>query len=458
MAVQSPSDLARVIAELAPLVGGRIQQVDVVAERELVLSIRVPQKTFWLLLSARPGAGRVHLVPRRPTREVPGGALQSFLRQRLAAGPMLGLSSEGRRVHVDTLKARLTLRLEGGQRALVVGPAIGLAMPDLDARPPIPDQFAVNDEMAARYQALLPQLRTVSLADRMDAVLKSRAKKLKRLQSNVQKDQDRLTRMAEDGWRGELLKPLLSQIKRGQKSVDAIDWQTGNAVQISLDPRLGPQQNLERFFHRAKKAARGLPRVERRLAAIDTELAALEDERHRARSGDGDALIQIAERAGFDLSGLSVSAAASGKKANDKLAVHPLDRWSRRFEAQDGTEIRVGKGALANDRLTFTGAKGDDLWLHARGTTGAHVVLRCAKGRSVHPEALLDAAILAAHFSTARNDGKVEVIYTEARHVKKTKGAPAGQVGIAKSKTLLVEMDRTRLERLLGVSGPGLSP
>ncbi|MEO1336112.1 MAG: NFACT RNA binding domain-containing protein, partial [Myxococcota bacterium] len=97
----------------------------------------------------------------------------------------------------------------------------------------------------------------------------------------------------------------------------------------------------------------------------------------------------------------------------------------------------------------FTGAKGDDIWLHARGTAGAHVILRNAKGRSPHPDALLDAAILAAHYSSAKNEGKVEIIYTEARHVKKTKGAPAGQVGVSKSKTLLVQMDAQRLQRLL---------
>ena len=450
MAVLSPADVAAVIEELQPLVGGRIQQVDVVAERELVLSIRVPKKTFRLLISARPGAGRVHLVPQRPTREVPGGALQSFLRQRIAGGPLVQLHADGRRVRVDTPQARLTMRLEGGRKALLVEPPAGLPLPDLEARPPVPERFEVNDRIAAAYEAMLPQLRTVSLADRMVADLRARSKKLKRLQANVQKDKKRLAAMANDGWHGELLKPLLSRIKRGQTTVDAVDWQTGDPVRIQLDPGMGPKQNLERLFRRAKKAARGLPMVDQRLDKIGAQLESLAAEERRIRSADGEGLLQLAQAQGRDLSGLDVpSSAAAGNARAPTKAAHPLDRWSRRFEAKDGTEIRVGKGAAANDRLTFTGAKGDDLWLHARGTSGAHVVLRNAKGRSPHPEALLDAAVLAAHFSSARNDTKVEVIYTEARHVKKTKGAPAGQVGISKSKTLLVVMDATRLERLL---------
>ena len=452
MAVQSSTELAAVVTELTPLIGGRIQQVDVVAERELVLSIRVPGKTHRLVMSARPGAGRVHLVAIRPTREVPGGALQSFLRQRLSGGPLLALEADGRRVRLDTPQARLTMHLDGGRKALLVEPSAGLPLPDLNDRPPVPERFALNEEVAARYLELLPDLRTVSLADRLGAALRARLKKLKRLQANVRKDRQRLAAMAEDGWRGELIKPLLSKLKRGQATVEAIDWKSGEPVQIPLDPSMGPKQNLERLFRRAKKAARGLPRVDQRLAGIGTQLAELEAELARLKAAPAEALIALAESKGVELSGLDVPR-PSGKKTEPKSGAHPLDRWSRRFEATDGTEIRVGKGAAANDRLTFTGAKGDDLWLHARGTAGAHVVLRHAKGQSVHPEALLDAAVLAAHFSSARNDGKVEVIYTEARNVKKTKGAPAGLVGISKSKTLLVEMDPDRLARLLGSPG-----
>jgi predicted ribosome quality control (RQC) complex YloA/Tae2 family protein len=126
----------------------------------------------------------------------------------------------------------------------------------------------------------------------------------------------------------------------------------------------------------------------------------------------------------------------------------PIDRWSRRFVAADGTEIRVGRGARENDRLTLQGARGHDRWLHVRGLTGAHVVLRCDPGREPDPEALLDAAHLAVHYSGARREARADVIVAEARHVKKTKGAPPGQVGVAKSRTLRVVMEPERLRRL----------
>jgi hypothetical protein len=45
-------------------------------------------------------------------------------------------------------------------------------------------------------------------------------------------------------------------------------------------------------------------------------------------------------------------------------------------------------------------------------------------------------------------------VYTEARHVKKTKGAPAGQVGVAKERTIMLRVEAERLRRLLEQEQP----
>ena len=68
-------------------------------------------------------------------------------------------------------------------------------------------------------------------------------------------------------------------------------------------------------------------------------------------------------------------------------------------------------------------------------------------------ETLLDAAHLAVHFSRARNASRAEVHYTQAKHVQKSKGAPAGQVHLAQYKTLHLRLEAERLERLLRGGG-----
>lgn len=105
----------------------------------------------------------------------------------------------------------------------------------------------------------------------------------------------------------------------------------------------------------------------------------------------------------------------------------------------EGFEILVGKAATDNDHLTFHVAQPHDVWLHvAGGTPGSHVVIRNPE-KGVVPEAVTrQAAALAAWYSKARNAARVEVHVCRAADVKKARGAPAGQVQIARFKSLKV--------------------
>jgi len=104
-----------------------------------------------------------------------------------------------------------------------------------------------------------------------------------------------------------------------------------------------------------------------------------------------------------------------------------------------GFEILVGKAASDNDHLTFNVAQPHDLWLHvAGGTPGSHVVIRNPEKGAVPDDVTRCAAALAAWYSKARNAARVEVHLCRAGDVKKARGAPAGQVQIARYKSVKV--------------------
>ncbi|NJK89776.1 MAG: DUF814 domain-containing protein [Myxococcales bacterium] len=272
--------------------------------------------------------------------------------------------------------------------------------------------------------------------------LRARIKKKARLEANVRADVQRLESLALEGRRGELMKTALGRISRGQADVRVEDWETGEEVVLELRPELGPAENLRRFFDRGKRGQRGLDVAKARLHEVEVERRRLEDELRTLESPEG---ASVLPRVAPD-EGLLEKAAARAKAL-------PIDKWARRFVAGDGTEIRVGKGAKENDHLTLRGSRAQDLWLHARGVPGAHVVLRVEAGREPHPEAILDAAHLAVHYSGLQKERRADVIVTEVRFVKKTKGAPPGQVGVSKSRTLHVAMEEERLRRLFQGSG-----
>lgn len=440
--------LDAIVGELVALEGARLQRLDVVDERELVLELRVPGRTLRLLASARPGVERVHLVEVRPPRTIPHGPLQAFLRQRLVGQRIARLEARGPLLRIVWEKDVLTLDLRGGRRALVVDPG-GAEPPAATPGPDLP-AFELNAAAAARAGVVRPEAEAARLRRLLGKGLQAERKKLRRLEKNLLGDLDRLARYKVEGHRGELLKTVLHQVRRGQPQVRAFDWSANEEVEIPLDPRFGPQENLQRFFDRAKKAQRGEPQVEARLEGVWTRLAEIEARLESLEEAEVDALRAELEAGRFTLEGFD-------RVVGSQRTKRPLDKVARRFDSVDGYEIRVGRSAADNDRLTLHFAKGDDLWLHARGTAGSHVVVRAIPGRTISEEAVLDAAHLAVHHSSAKRESKAEVIVAEVRFVKKTKGAPAGRVGVSTHRTLLVRMEPGRIDRLYGrAPGPAV--
>lgn len=389
------------LEKLIPLLGGRIQKVDLIGRSELVLHLRYPGRTILLLLAP----DRAGVVAERPERAIDGGELQRALRKRIEGRPLVSLDLENNTLIVDAKDTRFSLK----KTAIEWLPPSAREVPPLPGA--LPDHFPVAVSRAA---------------DDLKKRIEAKKKKLKRLAQNLARDREKLIAMEALKKLAELLKTELHRIPRGAPRVELTDWETERTVSVELDPALSAKANMERLFVRAKKAERGLPQVAKRLALVEAQLDAgvLPEEPAEQRAARAD-------RAGPE------------KKK-------PIDKVSRLFLAADGTQIRVGKGASENDRLTLAFAKGDDVWLHASGTQGAHVLLKADKGKPPSAEALLDAATLAAHYSGAKNDSKVEVVFTEARYVKKTKGDPPGRVSVAKGRTILVALDKARIDRLFG--------
>ncbi|TVR16140.1 MAG: DUF814 domain-containing protein [Balneolaceae bacterium] len=105
----------------------------------------------------------------------------------------------------------------------------------------------------------------------------------------------------------------------------------------------------------------------------------------------------------------------------------------------DGFEVWVGKNAKSNDRLT-TDAHKEDVWMHARGVSGSHVVIRMNNRQEMPQKSvILQAAAIAAWNSKARGAGLVPVIFTKRKYVTKPKGAPAGTVRVQREQVEMVK-------------------
>jgi predicted ribosome quality control (RQC) complex YloA/Tae2 family protein len=89
--------------------------------------------------------------------------------------------------------------------------------------------------------------------------------------------------------------------------------------------------------------------------------------------------------------------------------------------------VWVGRNARQNDAVTFDKGAPTDLWLHARGIPGAHVIIKSGAGE-VPEDVIRRAAEIAAYYSGARSETRVLVDVTRRKYVRKIKGGKPGMV------------------------------
>jgi len=277
---------------------------------------------------------------------------------------------------------------------------------------------------------------------------------------------------------GELLKASLHLLRRGMDQIELRDWyaQDENETRLLiLDPKKSPTENVAARFKEARRQRRAGEIGEERSALIARRIAGLEllesmlgengpDQflmaalvSDRLQGGtvapelacDKAAILQLVKELGLDredrespAGGARVQAAPRAKRGPSKRSPH------RVFVAPEGHRVLVGKSARDNHQLTFGVARGGDLWFHVRDYPGSHVVLPLTKGEPASDRAMLDAGMLAAHFSEARGLSPVDVQWTERKHLRHPKGAAPGLVSVAKARGLSLREDAKRLRLL----------
>lgn len=91
----------------------------------------------------------------------------------------------------------------------------------------------------------------------------------------------------------------------------------------------------------------------------------------------------------------------------------------------DGFVVYYGKDARSNDYLTFGMSNEDDIWMHAKGVPGSHILIKVSDKLPTH-EIIKKAAEIAA--KNSKSTGKTTVLYCKKKFVRKERGAKDGQV------------------------------
>lgn len=231
---------------------------------------------------------------------------------------------------------------------------------------------------------------------------------------------------------GELLNTYGYNVAPGSKSMKAVNYYTGEDIVVPLDETLTPSENAKKYFEKYGKMKRTYEALSELTKQVGDEIAHLES---ISTSLDialkEEDLIQIREEL--------IESGYIRRKGNAKK----VKITSRPFHylSSDGYDIYVGKNNFQNDELTFRFASGNDWWFHAKGMAGSHVILKADKDGEIPDRAFEEAGKLAAYYSKARSQQKVEIDYTVKKNVKKPGGSAPGFVVYYTNYSLVIDSD-----------------
>ncbi len=240
------------------------------------------------------------------------------------------------------------------------------------------------------------------------------------------------------GERERKLRAELASLERKRQRVETRDELRHEGERIfatlhELDEaeRAAAKERAGELFEEYKRLGRSVEHIASRRRSIDASLAAVETLRWESERASDE-----------DLGDVEVALAELEPKRNAPQRPAPSRKRKRaplEFRTPRGSRILVGRSPVENAELTFRVARPNDLWFHAQGTPGAHVILSRDGNGAPAPEDLQAAAALAALHSKAKGSAAVAVDYTLRKHVRKQRAAPPGLVWYTHAKTLIVE-------------------
>ncbi len=455
-----PPELAQVVEELnVALRSAVVQKAFAPLPQLWYLELRQPGRSILLCVSAEPGASRISVASERFSPARDPAAIQGRLRKCLVGTTL-------REIHYLP-PSRIVLELNRKDASFWISASVAgrdAALSLLTERPPLetgPAPLGSASRLQPKVGAPFPYAeaaeellggqarshRAEQIRRQLIAPLKARLARAERTLAKVAGEAARGPVAEAHRIAGELISRNLERIPRGAASIRLTDYtpEGPREVEVALRPELGPKEQAAWHFHQYRRLLRGSEHAARRLEELRAEKLSTEAALSALRQASAEDLLSQPE------------AAATWTRRSPQTG-----RPYKEYLSSTGRRIWVGRNAKSNETLTFRVARPQDLWLHARGASGSHVVVPLEKNETAGSDLLVDAAHLALHHSRLKGEPRGEVAYTQAKYVKRQKGAASGTVTVTREKTLVLKVEPDRLKRLLSAQtaadAPSLKP
>jgi predicted ribosome quality control (RQC) complex YloA/Tae2 family protein len=459
--------IAAVVAEITPLVNGRSAgKIFQLSAQSLTIDFGL-RGDGYLFITVEPAEPRMYLIKRRvrdlEKDSIHPGPFALSLRKALSnttvssvekdpADRIVRLQFNGRDEIGERKQRKLVAQLTGRSSNLLLldeqnrilgqlreGQGAGQTIGETYQSPPTSgrapqarsvtneDGTSISDSLDEYYLALKARQASESRLASARAQLRKEISRRKKLLKQLENDLKTHAGAENDKRIGDLLLANVSSATRRGKSIALTDYFTDSSptIEIEVDENFTLAEEASRRFESYARSKRARKQIAGRIAAVNAELVDLQakatDLEHNPPAFDDE----------------PPRHSGSGTRTRAQGAKQIRIPGTRRYFSSDGFEVLVGRAARDNDNLTFKLAKPNDLWLHAADYPGSHVVVRNPTRKEVPHRTLIEAAQLAAYFSQANKDPKVDIHYTQRKFVSKPKGAAPGLVRLQRFKTII---------------------
>lgn len=206
-------------------------------------------------------------------------------------------------------------------------------------------------------------------------------------------------------------------------------YEQGKTISIPVNPKLNLAENAGNYYRKAgiaessyREAKKQIPVHERQKATLLSLKESLEEiyDSRSLRTWEKENKTGVAE----------LGQNKQKQMQKDSVPFHT-------FEVE-GYAVWIGKNARNNDLLVRRAHK-EDVWLHARGVPGSHVLIRMGNTKTMPPKHIIQkAAAYAAFNSKAAGAELVPVIFTKSKYVRKPRKAAPGAVVAEREQVVFV--------------------
>ena len=289
------------------------------------------------------------------------------------------------------------------------------------------DNFYYEKEEFNKFSSLKSELsKSVLLA------LKKASKKL----DNINKKLKSCNNMEKYKLYGELLTANLYKYNSplADTSVKVENYyDNNNLIEIPLDSSISYSKNAERFFKKYNKLKNTLQIVTIQKKETELELEYIESIIYSiSNAKTNEDIEEIQKEFSENILLKRYNYKSFQNISTDKNLTNNLMRI-----VINNYDVYIGKNNKQNDYLTFHLADKSDLWFHAQGFHGAHVILKSA-GKNPDEDTIFKCAQLAKQNCKASLEKNVSVDYTYIKFVKRHHSGKTGMVNYTNYKTIIV--------------------